>query len=65
MYEFDFSYIYNRPDHALKNFWLALANPEAEEITKVRGYLKLSISVLNENDPRIELEMKDGAATDC
>ena len=65
IHEFDFEYIYNRPDHALHNFWLALANPESKEITQVRGYLKLSISVLHENDPRVQLEMKESEGTDC
>ena len=65
IHEFDFEYIYNRPGHALHNFWLALANPEAKDITQVRGYLKLSVSVLHENDPRVELEAKDSDSTDC
>ena len=65
IYEFDFEYIYNRPDHALQNFWLALANPESTDISQVRGYLKLSISVLHENDPRIELEPRESSSTDC
>ena len=65
IHEFDFEYIYNRPDHALHNFWLALANPESKDISQVRGYLKLSISVLHENDPRIELEPKESSSTDC
>ena len=65
IYEFDFEYIYNRPDHALQNFWLALANPESTDISQVRGYLKLSISVLHENDPRIELEPRESSSMDC
>ena len=65
IYEFDFEYIYNRPDHALHNFWLALANPENDDVTQVRGYLKLSISVLHSNDPRIELDYKEGDASNC
>ena len=57
IYEYDLVYIYNQPNHALQNFWLALANPESDDISKVRGFLKLSISVLNENDPKIELNL--------
>ena len=57
IYEYDISYIYNQENHSLRNFWLALANPESNDMTKVRGYLKLSISVLHDNDPRVELEI--------
>ena len=57
IYEYDLDYIYNQPNHCLKNFWLALANPLSDNISKVRGFLKLSISVLNENDPKIELNL--------
>ncbi|MCQ2816272.1 MAG: hypothetical protein MJ252_03300 [archaeon] len=63
--EFDFSYIYGRESHALQNYWLALANPEAKDITQVRAYLKISVSVLNESDPRIELEMKESSDSNC
>ena len=65
VYEFDMEYLYSQPNHALKNFWLALANPESEDMTKVRGYLKLSISVLNDNDPRVELETNDAEDNQC
>ena len=65
VYEFDMEYVYSQPNHALKNFWLALANPESEDMTKVRGYLKLSISVLNDNDPRVELETNDSEDNQC
>ncbi len=59
IYEFDFNYIYNQDNHCIRNYWLALANPESDNLTKIRGYLKLSISVLNDNDPRIELNPKE------
>ena len=65
IYEFDFSYIYGRNEHALKNFWIGLSNTESEDMTKIRGYLKLSISILNENDNRVELEPKDSDLGDC
>ena len=44
IHEFDFEYIYNRPDHALHNFWLALANPESKEITQEQLAEKLGVS---------------------
>ena len=54
--EFDLQYIYSMKNHTLKNHWLALSNPESKDMTKVRGYLKLSISVLHDSDPRVELK---------
>ena len=59
IYEYDLQYIYSMKYHCLKNHWLALANPESDDLTKVRGYLKLSISVLNDNDPRVDLKLSD------
>ena len=65
IYEFDFGYIYNQDDHALHNIWIGLANPESDNISKIRGYLKLSISVLQESDPRVELESADNELSNC
>ena len=39
IYEIDFGYIYNQEGHSLHNVWIGLANPESEDISKVRGYL--------------------------
>ena len=61
IYEYDIEYIYNQNNHCLRNFWLALANPESDNMTKVRGYLKLSISVLHDSDPRVELEINQNS----
>ena len=65
IYEFDFGYVYNQDDHALHNIWIGLANPESDNISKIRGYLKLSVSVLQENDPRVELESHDNELSNC
>ena len=59
IYEFDLQYVYSMKNHCLKNHWLALANPESDDLTKVRGYLKISISVLNDLDPRVELKLNE------
>lgn len=37
---------------------------ESKDITQIRGYLKLSISVLHDSDPRIELK-SDPDSTNC
>ena len=65
IYEFDFGYVYNQDDHALHNVWIGLANPESDNISKIRGYLKLSISVLQESDQRVELESVDNELSNC
>ena len=62
--EFDLEYVYSMKNHSLNNHWLALSNPESNDMTKIRGYLKLSISVLHENDPRVELK-SDPNSTSC
>jgi len=58
IYECDFSYVYNQKNHTIDNNWIALSNPEADDIAKVRGYLKISVSVLHETDQRVELTYK-------
>ena len=63
--EFDFEYIYKQKDHCIKNSWVALANPESKDITAINGYLKLSISVLSNNDPKIELIPMPNNDSDC
>ena len=63
--EFDFEYIYKQKDHSLKNIWVALANPESNDITSINGYLKLSISVLSYDDPKIELMPHPNNDADC
>ena len=65
IYEFDFGYVYNQDDHALHNVWIGLANPESDNISKIRGYLKLSVSVLQESDQRVELESVDNELSNC
>jgi len=65
IYEIDFAYVYGKPNHALNNVWIGLSNAESDDMSKIRGYLKLSVSVLHENDNRIELEPKEGETEDC
>ena len=65
IYELDFGYVYGRPEHTLRNIWIGLSNSESEDMSQIRGYLKLSISVLNESDDRVELEPKDSELGNC
>lgn len=55
IYEFDFMFVYNNPKHSLHNYWIALANPESDDFKKIRGYIRISASVLHESDDRVEL----------
>ena len=65
IYELDFAYVYGKENHALHNVWIGLSNPESDDMTKIRGYLKISVSVLHEGDPRIELESVDTEISNC
>jgi len=65
IYELDFGYIYNQENHALHNVWIGLANPESKDISKIRGYLKISVAVQHDKDQRIELEIKDNEISNC
>lgn len=53
--EFDLEYIYKSENHSFSNRWIALANVESNDFSKIRGFLRLSISVLHENDDRVKL----------
>ena len=64
IYEFDIEYIYSMENHTLNNHWLMLCNPESKDMTAIRGYLKLSISVLHDSDPRMELK-SDPDSSNC
>ena len=55
IYETDFQNIYSKPKHSIQNLWFAMANPESDDFSKIRGYLRLSISVLNEKDDRVKI----------
>ena len=58
--EIDYATIYQKPDHCLHNHWIALSNIYSEtDFMSIKGYLKLSVSVLHEEDNRVELVSKD------
>ena len=65
IYEIDFGYVYNQDDHALHNVWIGLANPESDDISKIRGYLKISVSVLHDSNQRVELEARETEISNC
>ena len=58
--EFDYATIYSKKNHILENNWVALSNIySTDDFSSVKGYLKLSISILHESDNRIELKTQD------
>ena len=63
--EFDFEYIYSQKNHCIKNIWIALSNPEAKDITRINGYLKLSICIYSTEDEKIELTPDINSNFDC
>ena len=63
--ELDFEYIYSKEKHCIKNLWIALANPEAKDITKINGYLKLSINISSTEDEKVELTPDPSSDSDC
>jgi hypothetical protein len=65
VYECDFTYVYNSEKHAVHNTWIALANPESDDITKVRGFLRVSMSILNQKDDRVELKCNNDSKDMC
>lgn len=63
VYEMDLVYIYYQENHTVMNKWVVLSNPESEDFSTVRGYLKISASVLNEGDKPVDLTIP-GKITD-
>jgi len=55
-YEFDLSYIYLQPEHALMHKWVVMSNPEGENFSEVTAYFKMSITVSGVGDPNIAIE---------
>ena len=55
VYEMDISYIYFKDKHAILNQWVGLSNPSAKNFNVLSGHLKMSVSVIGENDNQIAL----------
>ncbi len=55
-YEFDFSYLYQQPKHALLHKWIIMSNPASENFGEVTAQLKISISICGEGDNQIDIE---------
>lgn len=60
--EIDYAAIYAEKEKSIKNTWIALSNINSEyDFSKINGYLRISISILHEDDPRVELSFKDNS----
>ena len=69
IHEFDIEHIYTMNNHCLTNTYLAMTNPQNDDISNINGYIQLSISVLNDSlDNKVnfnELEMNNNNNNDC
>ena len=59
VHEVDLTYIYSLPDHAMLHKWIVLSNPEENNYQQMRGYLKIGISLLHEEDKPVDLNRKE------
>ena len=59
LYEIDMIYVYSQPNHAIVHRWVVLSNPEDENFELMRGYLKIGVSVLHEEDKAVDLSRKE------
>lgn len=60
VFQFDMQRIYNSSkDHSTHNQWIGLFNYENEEACGINGFLRLSISVLHESDPKVALAVTE------
>ncbi|CAG9316505.1 unnamed protein product [Blepharisma stoltei] len=59
VHEIDMVYIYSQKDHAIIHRWVVLSNPEDENFDVVRGYLKIGVSVLYEDDKAVDLAIRE------
>ncbi|CAG9328112.1 unnamed protein product [Blepharisma stoltei] len=55
----DMSSVYHQSDHAFIHRWILLSNPKDSDFEKVRGYLKVGISVLHETDKTVDLTIRE------
>ncbi|OMJ83746.1 hypothetical protein SteCoe_15288 [Stentor coeruleus] len=63
-YELDATYVYFQNNHSLIHKWIALCNPESENYQKIRGHVKLGVSVLGEGDDDVNLTSADSDNAD-
>ena len=59
IYELNLAYVFNQKEHCLKNYWIGLTNPESDDISKIRGFLKVSISIVYEGKQELEKTKKE------
>lgn len=62
-YEFDISYIYNQMDHEIWKQWTGIFNPKFVS-QGIKGYIKLSITVLAPDDIKKEHDPKEDSDED-
>ena len=55
-YEVDIQRIYSEKEHSIEHMWLALSNME-KDFNEITGYIKVSMSILGEEDTNVELSV--------
>ena len=64
IYELDLVYVYKQPNHCLRHQWIAISNASGKSYTKVRGYIRIGVSVTHESDEPVDLALEDGKLLD-
>lgn len=45
-FEIDLPKVYGMsPDHSIKNRWIAMNNPDSENISEIKAYLRISVAI--------------------
>lgn len=54
-YELDMTYVYYQSNHCLMHHWVVLTNPYSEDISVMKGVVKIGVNVLHEADKAEDL----------
>ena len=55
---FNVSSIYFKETHAMQHQWVAMFNPESDDLTQITANLKVSIHVMGKGDEQIQLNVQ-------
>lgn len=64
LYVLDLTYIHKQKEHCLRHQWIALSNTKTSDYSRVRGYIKIGVSVLHESDEPADLALEHMKLTD-
>ena len=55
-FEINVATIYSAEEHSLKNQWVALNNPDSDDMSIIRAYVQISVNVQGPGDSSVRLE---------